>query len=143
MTVKKVTTEIQLQEAFAIRKAVFVEEQHVPLADEFDQFDGLDAKCDHILIYHEDQPVGTGRIRMVEDGGKLERICLLENYRSLGLGKVILAALEEIAKEQNMKQVKLHGQTHAEGFYQKLGFKTASSIFMEDGIPHVLMTKTF
>lgn len=143
MTVKKITTENQLQEAFAIRKTVFVEEQHVPLADEFDMFDHLDANCHHVLVYHEEKPVGTGRIRMVEDGGKLERICLLENCRSLGLGKVIIAALEDIAKEQNLTQVKLHGQTHAEGFYQKLGYETASSVFMEDGIPHVLMTKTF
>lgn len=143
MTVQKITTESQLEEAFMIRKAVFVEEQQVPLADEFDQFDYLDAKCNHILIYHENKPVGTGRIRIVGGGGKLERICLLENYRSLGLGKVIIKALEDIAKEQNIKQVKLHGQTHAEGFYQKLGYETSSSVFMEDGIPHVLMTKTF
>lgn len=143
MTIQKITTENQLKDAFAIRETVFVEEQKVPLADEFDEFDQLDAKCDHVLVYHENLPVGTGRIRLVEDGGKLERICLLENYRSLGLGKVIIAALETIAKEQNITQVKLHGQTQAEGFYQKLGYETASAVFMEDGISHVLMKKVF
>lgn len=143
MTIQKITTENQLKDAFAIRETVFVEEQKVPLADEFDEFDQLDAKCDHVLVYHDHLPVGTGRIRLVEDGGKLERICLLENYRSLGLGKVIIAALETIAKEQNITQVKLHGQTQAEGFYQKLGYETASAVFMEDGISHVLMKKVF
>lgn len=143
MTVKKITTEQQLEEAFVIRKAVFVEEQHVPLVDEFDEFDHLDAACDHVLVHHENQPVGTGRIRVVDHVGKLERICLLENARSLGLGKVIIEALEDLAKEQHIKKVKLHGQMHAEGFYQKLGYETSSDVFMEDGIPHVLMTKTF
>ncbi len=143
MTVKKITTEQQLEEAFVIRKAVFVEEQHVPLVDEFDEYDHVDAECNHILVYHENKPVGTGRLRVVDHEGKLERICLLENVRSLGLGKVIIEALEDIAKEQHIKKVKLHGQTHAEGFYQKLGYETASDVFMEDGIPHVLMTKTF
>lgn len=143
MTVKKITTEQQLEEAFVIRKAVFVEEQHVPLVDEFDEYDHVDAECNHILVYHENKPVGTGRLRVVDHEGKLERICLLENVRSLGLGKVIIEALEDIAKEQHIKKVKLHGQTHAEGFYQKLGYETSSDVFMEDGIPHVLMTKTF
>lgn len=143
MTVIKITTAEELADAFAIRKAVFVEEQHVPLADEFDQFDELDAPCQHILVYHNDKAVGTGRIRIVGGIGKLERICLLEYCRSLGLGKVIIGALEAIAKEQNLKQVKLHGQTHAESFYEKLGYVTASPVFMEDSIPHVLMKKTF
>lgn len=143
MIVKKITTEQQLEEAFVIRKAVFVEEQHVPLVDEFDEYDHVDAECNHILVYHENKPVGTGRLRVVDHEGKLERICLLENVRSLGLGKVIIEALEDIAKEQHIKKVKLHGQTHAEGFYQKLGYETSSDVFMEDGIPHVLMTKTF
>jgi len=40
-----------------------------------------------------------------------------------------------------VSQVKLHGQTQAEGFYKKLGFRTSSDVFMEDGIPHILMLK--
>lgn len=141
MTVKEITTEEQLQAAFAIRKAVFVEEQHVPLADEFDDFDQLNAPCHHVLIYHEKQPVGTGRIRWIDDIGKLERICILEAYRSLGLGKMIIDKLETIAQNHQTKSIKLHGQTHAESFYQKLGYKTTSDVFMEDGIPHIIMTK--
>lgn len=140
---KKITTEEELNLAFDIRKEVFVEEQGVPLEDEFDEFDQLDGRCGHILIYYKDQAVGTGRLRIVDEYGKLERICLLENYRNLGLGKVIVLALEELAKEKDVKKVKLHGQTHAEGFYQKLGYYTASDVFMEDGIPHVLMKKDF
>lgn len=142
MNVKKITTPEELEAAFTIRKAVFVEEQHVPLADEFDEFDRIDATCSHVLVYHNNQAVGTGRIRIADGDGKLERICLLEDCRSLGLGKVIIDALETLAKEQNLAQVKLHGQTHAEGFYEKLGYETASPVFMEDGIPHVLMKKT-
>ncbi|MBJ3789884.1 GNAT family N-acetyltransferase, partial [Bacillus sp. OA1] len=42
---------------------------------------------------------------------------------------------------KQVTKVKLHGQTQAEGFYTKLGYQTSSDIFMEDGIPHILMTK--
>lgn len=143
MSYKTITTQEDLNLAFHIREEVFVKEQGVPLADEFDEFDTLDAPCKHILVFYNDQPVGTGRLRVVEGFGKLERICILENYRKFGLGKMIVNALEEVAKDQGVAKVKLHGQTHAEGFYQKLGYETASDVFMEDGIPHILMTKQF
>ncbi|QCR31112.1 GNAT family N-acetyltransferase [Lysinibacillus sp. SGAir0095] len=141
MNVKSITNNEDLDIAFAIRKEVFVKEQGVPLEDEFDQFDLLNGLCEHILVHYNEQPVGTGRIRFVDGIGKLERICILKPYRKFGLGKVIIKALEDIAEEHGSSQVKLHGQTHAEGFYAKLGYRTVSDIFMEDGIPHILMLK--
>ncbi|MFJ5760500.1 GNAT family N-acetyltransferase [Neobacillus sp. NPDC093182] len=141
MYVKRITIDEDLKAAFAIRKEVFVIEQGVPLEDEFDQFDTLNGRCEHILVYYNEQPVGTGRIRFIDGVGKLERICILEPFRKFGLGKIIIKALEEIAEERGALQVKLHGQTQAEGFYKKLGFSPSSTIFMEDGIPHILMLK--
>ncbi|KQL41392.1 hypothetical protein AN960_05130 [Bacillus sp. FJAT-25509] len=141
MNTKKVTNEDELKIAFAIRKDIFVKEQGVPLEDEFDQYDNLNGDCEHILVHYNEQPVGTGRIRFVEGVGKLERICILESFRKFGLGKNIIKALEEIAEEQGTSKVKLHGQTHAEGFYKKLGYQTSSDVFIEDGIPHILMLK--
>jgi predicted GNAT family N-acyltransferase len=141
MKAKRITIEEDLRKAFQIRKEVFVEEQGVPLEDEFDEFDHLNGQCEHILVCYEEQPVGTGRVRWVDPFGKLERICILEPYRKFGFGKVIITSLEEIAQERGAKKVKLHGQTQAEGFYKKLGYQTSSSEFIEDGIPHLLLTK--
>lgn len=138
MKAKKITSEDDLNIAFRIRKEVFVKEQGVSEEIEFDLLDG---QCEHILVYSDKKPVGTGRIRLVDGLGKLERICILQPYRKLGLGKVIIQALEEIAEDMGISQVKLHGQTQVEGFYQKLGYETSSNVFMEDGIPHVLMVK--
>lgn len=118
MDSKRITTENDLKMAFHIRKEVFVEEQGFPLEFEFDEFDTLNALSEHILVYYNEKPVGTGRLRVVDGLGKLERICILEPYRKFGLGKIILKTLEEIAKEQGITQVKLHGQTQAEGFYK-------------------------
>jgi predicted GNAT family N-acyltransferase len=137
----RITNDPDLQKAFHIRKEVFVTEQGVPLEDEFDAFDNLNGQCEHILVNYEEQPVGTARLRFVEGVGKLERICILKPYRNYGLGKIIIQKLEEIAAEKGSSRVKLHGQTQAEGFYQKLGYQTSSDVFMEDGIPHVLMVK--
>ncbi|MDM5212907.1 GNAT family N-acetyltransferase [Peribacillus sp. NJ4] len=141
MDSKRITTENDLKIAFQIRKEVFVEEQGFPLESEFDEFDTLNALSEHILVYYNEKPVGTGRLRVVDGLGKLERICILEPYRKFGLGKIIIKTLEEIANEKAISQVKLHGQTQAEGFYKKLGYHTSSDVFMEDGGPHLLMIK--
>ncbi|WP_121641629.1 GNAT family N-acetyltransferase [Bacillus vallismortis] len=141
MNVKRIMAKHDLHTAFEIRKAVFVEEQGCPISDEFDEFDTLGGDCRHILVYHQNEPVGTARVRIVDHVGKLERICILKPYRKCGLGKMIVEALERIVKEQGISSFKLHGQTQAAGFYKKLGYQTASEEFMLDGIPHVLMTK--
>ncbi|WP_242143126.1 MULTISPECIES: GNAT family N-acetyltransferase [unclassified Bacillus cereus group] len=141
MKSKRIQEMKDLETAFQIRKEVFVKEQGVPLEDEFDTFDTLSEFCQHILVYYNEIPVGTGRIRFVDNMGKLERICILQPYRKYGLGKVIIQTLEEIAYEKGANKVKLHGQTQAEGFYKKLHYQPSSDIFMEDGIPHILMTK--
>ncbi|AIC93347.1 GNAT family N-acetyltransferase [Shouchella lehensis] len=133
----------QLELAFSIRKKVFVDEQHCPIEDEFDAFDDLTSPCTHVLVYYNEKPVGTGRVRQVEGKAKLERICLLKEYRKHGLGKEIITLLEEIAREMGCVKALLHGQTHAEGFYEKLGYVTTSDVFEEDGIPHVKMEKSF
>jgi predicted GNAT family N-acyltransferase len=138
---KQITQQDDLEKAFSIRKKVFVEEQGVPLQDEFDQYDKLEADCKHILVYYREEAVGTGRVRFIDHVGKLERICILEPFRKFGLGKIIIQTLETISFEKGMFSVKLHGQTQAEGFYKKLGYHTSSDVFMEDGIPHVLMKK--
>ncbi|MED3911773.1 GNAT family N-acetyltransferase [Peribacillus simplex] len=141
MDSKRITTENDLKIAFHIRKEVFVEEQGFQLESEFDEFDTLNALSEHILVYYNEKPVGTGRLRVVDGLGKLERICILEPYRKFGLGKIIIKTLEEIAMEKELSKVKLHGQTQAEGFYKKLGYQTSSDVFMEDGGPHLLMIK--
>ena len=68
-------------------------------------FDEIGEKCKHILVYYNNLPVGTGRIRFVDGTGKLERICILKDYRKYGLGKVIIQALEEIAREKESTKV--------------------------------------
>ena len=113
----RITHQRDLDIAFTIRKTVFVDEQKVTLEDEFDDFDNLNGLCEHILVYSNNLAVGTGRIRVVDGIGKLERICILEPFRKQGFGNVIVQALEAIAKEKGISQVKLHAQTYAEIFY--------------------------
>ncbi|WP_054027015.1 GNAT family N-acetyltransferase [Bacillus sp. FJAT-28004] len=138
METKRVSTDEQLEEAYKIRKTVFVKEQGVAEEVELDEFDAI---ADHVLVYYENVPVGTGRVRIVDDMAKIERICVLASHRMHKLGKAIMDELELIAHEKGLKKAKLHGQVQAAAFYEKQGYEVASTIFMEENIPHVKMVK--
>jgi predicted GNAT family N-acyltransferase len=126
-------------DAISIRKKVFVEEQRVPEEEEVDQFE---QEAIHFVLYDSEKPIGAGRFRMLADGiGKIERICVLQDYRNRGAGRLIMESIEQFAKEKGVPKVKLNAQTHAESFYQKLGYETVSDVFMDAGIPHVTMVK--
>lgn len=138
MEIKRIATKEQLEDAFQVRKTVFVKEQGVAEEVELDEYEEI---CDHVIVYDEKMPVGTGRMRVVDEMAKLERICVLASHRMHSLGKTIMNELEEIAIEKGLKQAKLNGQVQAIPFYEKLGYETASTVFLEENIPHVKMVK--
>lgn len=141
MYIEKIKTDEQLQLAFSIRTKVFVEEQNVPVEEELDNFDVLDGECQHVLLTKDDVAVGTGRVRLIEQYGKLQRVAILKEYRQYGFGKVIILKLEQLAAELGATKAKLDAQVHAIGFYEKLGYTVQSDVFMDAGIEHVLMVK--
>lgn len=138
MNVQQVSTKEQLEDAFKVRQEVFVNEQKVPVEEEIDQFED---EAIHIVLYDERTPVGAARLRILDGIGKLERICVLSSCRGKGAGKQLVDKLEEIASSEGVKKFKLNAQTHAIPFYERLGYKTISDIFMDAGIPHVSMIK--
>lgn len=138
METKIVTNEQELQDAFTIRKAVFVNEQNVPEEEEIDQFD---EDAVHFVLYNGETPIGAGRFRLVDGNGKVERICVLKDKRQSGSGKTIMDKIEEYAKNQGISILKLNAQTHAIPFYSKLGYEVISEEFLDAGIPHRTMKK--
>jgi predicted GNAT family N-acyltransferase len=134
----QVTKEQQLQDAFSVRKSVFVEEQQVPLEEEIDEFESSAA---HFVLYDGELAVGAGRFRVLDGIGKVERICVLSSHRKGGSGKALMTAIEDFAKEQNIHELKLNAQTHAIPFYNKLGYEVVSEEFLDAGIPHRTMKK--
>ncbi|GEK34226.1 GNAT family N-acetyltransferase [Kurthia sibirica] len=138
----KITNNDDLQRALKIRKEVFVKEQKVPEDIEVDEFDILNGACSHVLLTVDQEAVGTGRVRLVEHYGKLQRVAILQSYRKHGFGKVIILKLEELASELGATKVKLDAQVHAIGFYEKLGYEVQSDVFQDAGIDHVLMVKS-
>ncbi|CAM3785394.1 GNAT family N-acetyltransferase [Marinicrinis lubricantis] len=138
-----VTTQEQLQQCLNIRKAVFVEEQNVPLELEVDEYDESPNACSHILIRSAGENAATGRHKPYDsETAKMQRIAVLKLYRGTGLGRILLEALEQSAREQGFRAAKLDAQLQARAFYEKCGYEVVSEdVFLDAGIPHVTMKK--
>ncbi len=124
-------------DAFYVRGMVFVVEQGFQ-----NEFDDLDAKSWHVIIYDDKEPVGTGRTFQNKEGEwQLGRICVLEAYRSKGVGRVILENLEEKIKSLGGKTASLSAQTRVKGFYIKNGYQPQGEEYMDEHCPHIKMVK--
>ncbi|WAU80197.1 GNAT family N-acetyltransferase [Streptomyces sp. Qhu-G9] len=135
---------------FAVRKEVFVVEQRVPADLEYDTYD---ADAVHVLAVREDgMPLGAGRL-LYGDGaaartggeagvGSLGRLAVVQAARGLGIGAALVRGIEEAARARGLTAVDLHAQTHALGFYERLGFVAYGPEFLDAGMPHRAMRRT-
>ncbi|MEK4275324.1 GNAT family N-acetyltransferase [Paenibacillus sp. FSL R7-0026] len=138
-----VSTEEQLEQALGIRHHVFVIEQQVPAEIEIDQYDVISPDVHHVLLSTDGQAVATGRlIYYSKDTAKMQRIAVLESHRSFGYGRVLLLAMEELARELGLTYSVLDAQCQAQKFYEKLGYEVISEEpFYDADILHVRMKK--
>ncbi|WP_330184309.1 GNAT family N-acetyltransferase [Nocardia sp. NBC_01503] len=134
-----VSTERDLADAYDIRMKVFVAEQGVPQELELDE---LDAIADHFLARLDGQPMGAGRLLVRENVGVLGRLAVLPESRGTGVGVALVRAIEERARERGLSAIELHSQTHARGFYERLGYEAYGEIGDDAGIPHIWMRKS-
>lgn len=126
-----------LQPAREVRQLVFVQEQGISQALEWDD---LDAVCTHTVVFNAlDQPIATARLL---PDGRIGRVAVLRALRGYGFGLRVMAALEAHARQLGHAQVTLHAQRSAEGFYQRLGYVVEGEAFIEAGVEHVTMHKT-
>ncbi|MDZ4088682.1 MAG: GNAT family N-acetyltransferase [Tabrizicola sp.] len=117
-----------------LRRVVFIQEQGVSEADEVD---GLDDTAIHLLAWDGDTPVGTARLLLKGNLGKIGRVCVLPRARGTGLGAALIrAALDVLRDQPGVTEAYLGSQSHATGFYEKLGFALEGDEFLDAGIPH-------
>lgn len=128
----------ELIKVFIVRGIVFIEGQDVPYRIEKDRHE-LEAQ--HILGEIDDEPVGAGRIRYLEDYAKLERIAVRKNYRGNGFGHRIVDYMLQIAQTMGFFKYKMHAQAHLTDFYAEHGFETRGYLFKEADIDHYLMVR--
>lgn len=118
----------------ALRRTVFIEEQGVPEADEID---GLDDTAVHLLARQDGVAIGAARLLTLGEIGKIGRVCVLPGARGAGIGAALTrAAVAHFRDVPGVSAAKLGAQTHAIGFYEKLGFAAVGPEYMDAGIAH-------
>ena len=127
--------------AGSLRTEVFVEEQGVSQALEWDEDD---ARSVHAVLRNRmGLPVATGRLLPAVEGvSKIGRMAVKRKLRGLKLGDHVLTGLLDAARQRGDREVVLHAQCTAENFYQRQGFIRRGNVFQEAGMDHMEMTIT-
>jgi predicted GNAT family N-acyltransferase len=130
-----------MQRCLDVRRRVFIEEQHVPEDEEIDAYDADPATvttCLHVLASLDGKPVGTGRLLLAEPDGRLHagRVAVLAEHRRRGVGRAVMQALHELARERKATSITLAAQLHAIPFYERLGYLASGDVFLDANIEH-------
>lgn len=136
LQVNKVNSQDDLEKAFAVRKIVFVDEQHCPPELEWEH----EEESVHFLATINGEPCGACRWRKTDQGYKLERFAVLKAHRGKRIGQALVAAaLSDLPADA--KYIYLNAQLEAMRMYSRFGFVAEGEQFEEAGIPHYKMVK--
>ena len=129
-------TTTELYEIVRSRTEVFLLEQHIICQD----FDGVDYDALHCFLWENGRVIAYLRAYYADEHTvKIGRVLTLTHGVGHG-ARLMRESLPEIKKRLPSRTIALHAQSHATGFYERLGFVVTSKEFMEEGIPHVEMT---
>ena len=135
MDIRRIRTDIEMDQAFTIRRKVFIIGQNVPEDIEMDEFD---ESAKHVLAFTDGMPVGTARWRFTKKGAvKLERFAVLDEYRSTGIGSALVHFI--LGEIDNNLLVYLNAQESVISFYEQFGFRSVGGKFIEANIQHQKM----
>lgn len=125
-----------LYRIYLARVEVFVVEQNCA----YPEVDDKDLFALHLFASDADKLIAYCRIFLLEDGVHIGRVLVSREARGTGLARQLMQQALEICQQQYANQpVCIQAQAYLQQFYQSLGFKPISEIYLEDGIPHLDM----
>lgn len=127
------------EQARAVRREVFVEEQGYDIVGEFDE---QDADSWHIVGYDAGQPVCTARLfSETADTWHVGRVAVLAAMRGKGAGLQMMQEVDDKARALGAKQLVLHSQADKHEFYIRAGYQLTGEKSLDQGQPHVGMVR--
>lgn len=140
-TVRFASSPADLDAGYKLRRDVFETEQNIPRPLDRDAFD---YSADHVVAFDEKgRCVGTGRVVRVDARtAQIGRMAVAKDQRKGGIGAMVLEALERMASMRGISELTVNSQLPAEAFYRNRGFVRASEVFLDQGVPHVVMRKS-
>jgi predicted GNAT family N-acyltransferase len=120
-----------------LRRTVFIDEQGVPEALEWDADDA--GSLHFLVVDRAGQAIACARLL---PDGHIGRMAVLPAWRRRGVGRALLAAVVDAAQSRGHDTLRLSAQTHAAAFYARAGFRAVGDEYQEAGIPHVAMERS-
>lgn len=129
----------ELYEILRVRAEVFVVEQNCPYLDP----DGKDRDSEHLMFWEDEKIIAYARVLkpgISYEESSIGRVLVTEEYRKKSLGKkLVQEAINHIIEAWEEKKIRISAQGYLIRFYEELGFKSVSEMYMEDDIPHIEM----
>ncbi|HIY58522.1 MAG TPA: GNAT family N-acetyltransferase [Candidatus Tetragenococcus pullicola] len=123
-----------------LRVAVFVVEQNCP----YQEVDAIDLQAMHLWLEEEGRPVAYARVYEEDGHVHFGRVLVEQASRHQGLGKKLLdEVLQWVRKNKPNQSILISAQYYLRHFYGSFGFQESSSVYLEDGIKHIEMKKTW
>jgi putative N-acetyltransferase (TIGR04045 family) len=133
---RQVQNEEELRESFALRKKVFVEEQHLFSRTDRDRHD---RQAIHIVALCNGAIVGTVRVHQQKDGSWLgSRLAVVQQFRGR-VGKLLIQKAVEVVKKNGAQQFCAHILMRNVPLFKRLGWVTAGPVFIYRSQPHQTM----
>ena len=130
-------TTAELYEIIRARNEIFLLEQGIICQD----LDRLDYDALHCFIEQDGAVVAYLRAFSKKDEPYTVKIGrVLSVTHGIGLGtRIMTESIPKIKEAFNCKKISVNAQKHAQGFYERLGYKVVSGEFLEEGVVHVKM----
>ncbi len=132
----------ELYEILRLRSEVFVVEQDCVYQD----IDGKDKDALHVYISENGKILAYTRCfppGFYFNEAAIGRVVVEASARNSGIGQDIMkSSIKAIEKNFKTGQITLSAQTYLINFYNRLGFKETGNEYLEDGIPHIKMTRS-
>ncbi len=133
-------TTLELYEILKVRSKVFVVEQKLSYVDP----DGKDIDSVHVMIKENNKVIAY--LRLIKPGvsyndPSIGRVLVIPEARNKGLArKLVKAGIDYIINNWNEKKITIGAQNYLRSFYESMGFKANSKVYLEVMIPHIKMT---
>jgi ElaA protein len=136
--------ELTLDELYSIlqlRNEVFIVEQNCVYNDT----DGKDQPAWHLMAIEDDKLAGYTRILppgVSYSDPAIGRVVTSSSKRRLGLGRELMKrSIEACEKLFGKISITLSAQVYLQSFYESLGFIVVGEEYLDDGIPHIQMSR--
>lgn len=138
------TNNEQVLDAYAVRSICFMEEKGIPARY---LFDGNDFQATHVVIYADDEPIGSSRMRWFNNFVKIERTGFRKAYRNARILRQTAAFIfDHAAKKGYRKALTFAEPQYANLWVRLLGFKEVpnrSPTIMGNGERYIELVKEF